>query len=225
MLLLIVAGLVFIGLHVGVSGTRLRGAAVARLGEGGFRGAFSLATAVSLVLLILAFHAAPTTPLWYAPAWLRILLMLAMAPAFLLFVTAIARGNPTAVGGSGLPADPHGIQRITRHPMLWSFSIWATVHLIGNGDSAALAFFGTFLVTALAGMPSIDAKIAARDPVGWQGFAARTSILPFAAILAGRNRWPSLAEIGWLPPVAGLIAWLGIMHLHPMLFGVPILMR
>lgn len=225
MLPLILAAALFIGLHVGVSGTRLRAIAVARLGEKGFQGAFSLATAVALLLLILAWRAAPTTPLWSAPGWLRILLLSAMAPVFVLFVAAVAKRNPTAVAGGALPADPQGIQRVTRHPMLWAFSLWAAIHMLGNGDTAALVFFGAFLVTALAGMPSIDAKIAARDPAAWQPFAAKTSATPFAAILGGRNAWPAFREIGWVPPVAGLVAWLGLAHLHPLLFGVPILLR
>lgn len=225
MLLLILAAALFVGLHVGVSGARLRGLAVARLGEQGFQAAFSAATLGAMVLLVMAWRAAPTTPLWFAPGWLRLVLLAAMGPVFVLFVAAVARRNPTAVAGGALPADPQGIQRITRHPMLWSFALWAAAHMLGNGDTAALVFFGTFLATALAGMPSIDAKIAARDPAGWQPFAARTSILPFAAILAGRNTWPALREIGWLPPVAGILAWLGIAHLHPILFGAPILVR
>jgi uncharacterized membrane protein len=60
--------------------------------------------------------------------------------------------------------------------------------VLGNGDAASLLFFGAFLLTALAGMPSIDAKVAARDPEGWRHFAAATSILPFGAIASGRNR-------------------------------------
>src|SRR3712207_3240539 len=132
-----------------------------------------------------------------------------MLPAFVLFVASL-RHNPTAVGGEAAlrdaGAEPCGIQRVTRHPMLWSFAIWAAAHMLGNGDSAGLVFFGAFLVTALAGMPSIDAKIAARDPEAWAGFAARTSILPCGAIAAGRNRL-ALGEIGWGPPVVGLVAW------------------
>ena len=86
---------------------------------------------------------------------------------------------------------------MTRHPMLWSFAIWAAVHILGNGDTAAIVFFGAFLVTVLAGMPSIDAKLHRRDPATWQGLAAMTSIVPFAAITQGRNRFvPN--EIGWL---------------------------
>lgn len=221
MLLLILAALFFIGLHVGVSGTALRDALVARLGEAGFRGAFSLASLVAIVLLVLAWRGAETVPLWFAPGWLRWILAAAMLPAFVLFM-ASHRRNPTAVGARGLGEEPRGIQRITRHPMLWSFAIWAAIHMIGNGDTAALVFFGAFLATALAGMPSIDAKLARRYPEAWPGFAAKTSILPFGAILAGRNHL-AIGEIGWMPPVIGLVLWAAILHFHRAFFGVPVL--
>ncbi|MBY0330322.1 MAG: NnrU family protein [Acetobacteraceae bacterium] len=220
MLMLILAALLWVGVHVGIAGTALRGTIVARLGEAGFRIAFSLASVVTIALLVLAWRAAPTTPLWSAPDWLRWILALAMLPGFVLFVASL-RGNPTAMGGEGLiGAEPRGIQRITRHPMLWSFAIWAAVHMLGNGDTAGLVFFGAFLVTAVAGMPSIDAKLAARQPDTWARLAAATSIVPFGAIAAGRNRLV-LAEIGWVPPVLGLAAWAALLHLHGSLFGVP----
>jgi uncharacterized membrane protein len=111
------------------------------------------------------------------------------------------------------------VLRITRHPMMWAFALWAAVHLIGNGELAAAVFFGTFLVTAAAGMPSIDHKFALRDPLRWQRFAAETSILPGGAILAGRNRliWE---EIGWLLPLAAVLLWAGLLIGHRHLFGV-----
>ena len=122
-------------------------------------------------------------------------------------------------GGTALARPPRGIQRVTRHPMLWSFAFWSAVHIIGNGDTAALVFFGAFLVTALAGMPSIDAKLARRDPATWQALSAATSIVPFAAIAQGRNRFV-LREIGWLTPLIAVVAWALVLHLHPWLFGV-----
>jgi uncharacterized membrane protein len=108
--------------------------------------------------------------------------------------------------------------------MLWSFALWALVHILGNGDSACLVFFGAFLVTALLGMPSIDAKLAKRAPAAWARLSATTSILPFGAIAEGRNRLV-LSEIGWVPPVIGLLAGAALLHLHPYLFGVPVLIR
>jgi len=103
--------------------------------------------------------------------------------------------------------------------MLCGFALWALVHIIGTGDAAALVFFGAFFLTAVAGMPSIDAKLAARDPNFWQALSASTSIVPFAAIVAGRNRFVP-REIGWITPVVGLAAWVLLLLLHPWLFGV-----
>ena len=104
--------------------------------------------------------------------------------------------------------------------MLWSFALWAAVHIIGSGDTAAIVFFGTFLVTALVGMPSIDAKLARRDPATWQALSAATSIVPFAAIVQGRNRFvPRRDRLA--APLIGVVAWAAVLYLHPWLFGVP----
>ena len=217
--LLMIAALIWVGAHVGIAGTAVRGAIAARTGEAGFRIGYSLVSFVAIGFLVRTWQAAETTPLWFAPAWLRWILALVMLPAFVLFVASFRR-NPTAAGGEKLlGVEATGIQRITRHPMLWSFALWAAVHVIGNGDSAATVFFGAFLVTALAGMPSIDAKLAKRAPADWAKLAATTSILPFGAIAAGRNRLV-LSEIGWVPPVVGLLAWAAMLHFHARFFGV-----
>jgi uncharacterized membrane protein len=68
-------------------------------------------------------------------------------------------------------------------------------------------------------MPSIDAKLARRDPAKWRGLAAETSILPFAAIAQGRNRFVA-AEIGWTVPLLAVAAWVALLFLHPVLFGL-----
>jgi uncharacterized membrane protein len=135
-------------------------------------------------------------------------------------VASVSQPNPTMIGPSGVTTrPPRGMTRVTRHPMLWSFAIWAAVHVIGNGDSASIVFFGAFLITALVGMPSIDAKLEHRDPATWQALAAATSIVPFAAIVARRNRFVP-REFGWLTPVGGVVAWVALLLLHPVLFGV-----
>ena len=98
------------------------------------------------------------------------------------------------------------------------------MHIIGNGDSAAIVFFGAFLVTALGGMPSIDAKLSRRDPATWQALSAATSIVPFGAIVEGRNRFVP-REMGWWVPLIGIVAWALVLRLHPWLFGVgPVVM-
>jgi uncharacterized membrane protein len=223
MALLFVAALVWIGIHIGIAGTHLRGALAARIGDGPFRSLFSVVSIVAIGFLVWAYRAAPATVLWDSPAWLRSVLAAAMLPAFVLFVASLSGSNPTMLGGDSIMAEPvRGIQRITRHPMLWSFALWGAVHILGNGDVAAIMFFGAFLITALAGMPSIDAKLAHRDPAAWQALAAATSILPFAAIAQGRNRFVA-GEIGWLTPVIAVFVWAAALYLHPWLFGgVPV---
>ena len=220
MTLLIIAALIWLGIHFGIAGTRLRDGVVARIGERPFRGLFSLLSILAIVFLVWSWGRASTTPLWYAPAWLRWVLVAAMPVAFVLFVASVSQRNPTMISGEAAMAQPPtGILRITRHPMLWSFALWAAVHIAGNGDSAAIVFFGTFLVTALAGMPSIDAKLARRDPAAWQALSATTSIVPFAAIAQGRNQFVP-AEIGWLQVLIAVVAWAVVLSLHSWLFGV-----
>jgi uncharacterized membrane protein len=218
--LLIVAALLWIGIHLGLAGTALRDAVVRRIGDAAFRGVFSLLSIVVLVFLVRAWNGAPSTGLWIAPDWLRWVLVVAMLPAFVLFVASVSGRNPTMIGPQeGSVQSPRGVTRVTRHPMLWSFAIWACVHIIGNGDTAAIVFFGAFLVTALAGMPSIDAKLARRDPATWQALSAATSIVPFVAIAQGRNRLVP-QEIGWMTPAIGVAAWIVALVVHPWLFGV-----
>lgn len=219
---LVLMSLLWVGLHVGIAGTPIRAALAARIGENGFRGLFSLASVVTIVLLAMAWRIAPHAPLWATPEWFGGLVAILMLPAFVLFLASVVTPNPTAVAGKLGEAGPRGIQRITRHPMLWAFAIWAALHILANGDLAALLFFGAFLVTALAGMPSIDAKLAHRDPALWARLAPATSILPFGAVLAGRNHaaWGEIPVLAW---VLGPIAWLALILLHPWLFGVPVL--
>jgi uncharacterized membrane protein len=218
--LLTIAVIVWIGIHLGLAGTRLRNVIVRRTGEVAFRIVFSLLSVLGLLFLVKAWEAAPTLLLWAPPDWLRWLLVAAMLPAFVLFAGSVSVRNPTAIGPRDQAAEPpRGIIRVTRHPMLWSFSIWACVHLVGNGDTASLVFFGAFLATSLAGMPSIDAKLARRDPNTWAALSAATSIVPFGAIAGQRNRLV-LREIGWLTPAIGGLAWIATLLLHPWVFGV-----
>ncbi len=221
--ILILTACAWIAVHVGIAGSGLRGMLARRLGDNGFRVLFSVLSVVAITALVLSYRAARaagSVRLWTIPGWAGWLLVLLMAPAFVLLVGSMTRPNPTAIGGERLAAqEPGGLSRITRHPMLWSFAIWSAVHVAGNGDLVSLLFFGAFGVTALLGMPSIDHKLAARDPAAWARLSAVTSILPFGAILAGRNR-QVLREIGWIAPVVGLALWVALLLSHPWLFGV-----
>ena len=222
MIFLLAAAMLWVGVHVGIAGTVVRTRIAARLGEVPFRIGYSLLSVVSIVLLVMAWQAAPFVPLWSVGDGFRWFAVFLMLPTLLLFVASVATPNPTAVEGKLDAGGPVGIQRITRHPMLWSFALWAGLHLVAKGNLAGVLFFGAFLVTALVGMPSIDRKLAERQPDMWARLAPTTSILPFGAILAGRNRLV-LAEIPRLVWIIGGVAWVALLVAHPWLFGYPAL--
>jgi uncharacterized membrane protein len=220
---LIAAAIVWIFVHLGIAGTSLRGRLVQRTGERGFQAAFSILSVATLVWLALAWGAAgPVRVLWQAPGWLVVGCMALMVPAVILFVGSVTTPNPTMVGGhpalkSDTPAV--GILRVTRYPMLWSFALWAATHLVIIGTLGGAIFTGAFLIVAVAGMFSIDAKYAKRVPEQWAAFARVTSIVPFAAIVQRRNHF-AFAEIGLWRIAVAVVFWFVLVALHPLVYGV-----
>lgn len=225
MIQLYAAAAVFVGLHLLVSGTRLRNALVGRMGEGAYMGAFSLLSAATLAWLIWAFAQARGTPgdveFWGADPWRKHAALALVLLAFLLVVPGLLTPNLTSVKGEGTLArgDPaKGMVRITRHPFLWGVAIWAGAHLLANGDLASLVLFTSMLLLGLTGPPSIDAKRRAALGETYAAFQRQTSSVPFAAVLAGRQRL-SLGEIGWWRIAAALGAFALMLWLHPRAFG------
>ena len=51
-----------------------------------------------------------------------------------------------------------GIAGITRHPLLWAFTLWALAHMAPNGDLAHVLLFGLFAVFGIAGMSALDRR-------------------------------------------------------------------
>ncbi len=220
MISLVVAALFFIAIHLGVAGTRLRDVVVGSLGERAYRGAFSAASVVGLLWLVYAYRQAPYLPTWGFLEWWKPVMIALMLPAVLLVVLGLATPNPTSVGQEGRSSQaPAGIVRITRHPFLVGVALWALLHLVGNGDSASLVFFATWAVVALAGTVSIDAKRRRLLGSAWAPFAARTSIVPFAAM--GKTGWSAiLGEIGIWRLLAALAVYVILLGGHGPVIGV-----
>lgn len=219
---LLAAAAFFSGIHLLVSGTRLRDALVARWGERPYTGLFSLASALGLAALIYFYSAARVPQVTMLVVW-RPLASVLMLLAFVLIVFGVGSRGPTAVGGEVfLKADDpaRGIHRITRHPMLWGFMLWAATHMVFNPQPVNLVFFGTFFLTAAAGTVSIDAKRRRTLGERWAHYEALTSNLPFLAIAQGRNRLV-LSELSrsLLATAMAVFAALGLAHAR--LFGVP----
>jgi uncharacterized membrane protein len=188
---LLLPAIFFTGIHLGVAGTTIRDRAIAALGQSGYTVAFSIATVVGLAWLAMAYNRAPYVVTWGMLEWWKPFAIILMLPASLLVVIGLTTPNPTAIAQENrLAQPPQGIVRVTRHPFLTGVGLWALVHLIGNGDVASLVFFAVWAVVALAGTVSIDRKRRRLfGAAAWEPFAVQTSIVPFAAIAAGRNRF------------------------------------
>lgn len=221
---LIAAAAFFVLLHLLVSGTALRGLIVKAVGEGPFMGLFSLASVGGLIWLGGAYGQAQGagTVYWDLGAGGKHAAVGLVLLGFLLIVPGILTPNPTGVKQEGAldkPDPAKGILRLTRHPFLWGVALWALAHLLANGDAPSLILFGALLALALSGGASIDAKRSKALGAKYAAFVSQTSNVPFAAILAGKQKL-SLGEIGWWRILLAVTIYAALLWGHPFLFGV-----
>lgn len=225
MLNLVAASAFFVLIHLLISGTRVRDGLIARIGQGPYMGLFVVLSIAGLVWLGFAFGEARASPA-NAPYWSvgdasRHVQMALQLVAVLLIVIGLSTPNPTSVRQeSAIERPVRGLLRVTRHPFLWGVALWALGHLVVNGDRASLILFGSLLLLAVAGTASIDAKRKRALGEAWDGFAAQTSNVPFAAIVAGRQRL-MLGEIGVWRILAAVAVYLALILAHPWITGVP----
>lgn len=179
---LLIAGLViFLGIHVVPMFPSSRARLRQRLGDGRYKMLFSLASATGLVLIVWGFATAPATPRVFAPFPAAITLApWAVTLAIILFAAANMRGH---------------LRHALRNPMLLGLLIWATVHLLANGDLRGTVLFGAFVVYAVIDLASVSQRQAATPYV------------------------PSL-KFDVMAIVGGIGVALAVMALHRLLFGV-----
>jgi uncharacterized membrane protein len=207
----------FAGSHMLLSSAAVRGPLVARIGEGPFRGLYSLvafAFFVPLVSIYLANkHAGPL--LWSLPRGpgLLIVMWVGMTVAFVLVTAGLVDPSPAlVVPGS---ATPRGVYRIMRHPLLTGLGLFGLMHLLPNGSTADVAFFGGFVLFSIVGARHQDRRKLAEGKPGFAAFRAATPFVPFT----GRDTLRGLREFP-LPALAiGIVLTVIVRHFHPMLFG------
>jgi len=216
--------LAFGGSHILLSSARMRPRLQAALGVQGFRGLYSLVAFATFVPLVWLFAARPRSGplLWQVlgtPAvalWLNHLLM---AVACVLVVASLLPGSaaPSSLAaGPDAPLAARGVLRVTRHPMLAGFACFGLAHLLVNGALGDVVFFAGFPLFAWLGARHQDARLA-RDRPGYAALVAETSLVPFAAIVAGRQRF-ALREMPPFVVAAGLLLFVVLRAWHDMLF-------
>ncbi len=130
-------------------------------------------------------------------------------------------GNPAAPdprGDTGPIRTARGVYAITRHPMMWSFVLWAIVHILLWGSRANLIVSGGVLFLALLGMIGQDFKKLRLQGGRWRDWMDRTAFIPFAGQISGRVRWRT-ARPGWGAFIGGLVIFLGATWVHPLTGG------
>jgi uncharacterized membrane protein len=132
-----ILGLVlFLGVHLLTTQRELRARFVTSLGEGGYKGCYSLVSLAGLVLIVWGFahyRAAGQIEIWHPPAAFKHITEALMLPAVILVVASYIRGR---------------IYATVKHPMLAGVKLWAAAHLIANGDLGSIILFGSFLAWA-----------------------------------------------------------------------------
>lgn len=181
----LVLGLViFLGLH----STRIvaeggRAKAIRQLGEGPWKGVYSLLSLIGFVLIIWGFAQARWTAdrLWSPPLWTRHTTILLMLISLILISAYIFKKSHIAVAA--------------HHPMVWGVAIWAAGHLLTNGSTADLVLFGAFLVWAVADLVSSygrDRRNAVVYPApswGATASAIGAGFVLWAALVGGLHFW------------------------------------
>ena len=228
MMYITLAALLFVGTHLGISSSALRARLVGSVGERGYLALYSLIAIATLSYMIWLYNGLPRYDYCWMPSpELYMVARVLMPVALILALGGFLVKNPTMVGAEKLLADgqgadlARGVTRITRHPFQWGVLIWSVSHVIANGDSNSVVFFSAFGVLAGLGTVAMDRKRAAALGEDWKPYAEATSNLPFAAVLAGRNRLV-LSEL-WLPVLLGLIGYAALAWGHEWVSGVRIL--
>ncbi len=177
-------GLLLLGLvlFLGAHSTRIvaepwRARMVGRLGEKGWKAAYSLVSLAGFALLVWGFGLARQQPvvLWVPPRGMNHLAALLTAVAFVLLAAAYVPRN-------GLKARLH-------HPMVLAVKVWALAHLVSNGNLADVVLFGAFLVWAV-----LDFRVARqRDRAAGTVYAPGTAGATVATVGVGLAAWAGFA--------------------------------
>lgn len=181
MALLIVGLIVFLGTHsVRIVAPAWRDHALARLGEGPYKGLFSLVSIAGFALIIVGFgRAASDTGLLYLPPFgLRRLTEALMLPALILAVASLF---------------PQGyIKHAVRNPLLIGTALWAFAHLIVNGETAAVVLFGAFLawsIVDLATQRGRTAPAAAKPSAVYDALAVVSGVALYGLLIWRLHAW------------------------------------
>jgi uncharacterized membrane protein len=135
--IMIIGLALFLGTHTVTTMRGQREALIARVGERAYKGVYSLASLIGIILIVYGFaryRAEGIIDIWHPPRWLYFLNNILLWPACVCVAAAYVPGD---------------IKRVLKHPMLVGIKLWAFGHLLANGDLGGIILFGSFLAWAV----------------------------------------------------------------------------
>lgn len=179
MILLILGLALWWGSHlVKIMAPEQRRSAVARMGEGPWKGLITLVTGIAITFMVIGYRQADVIVLWYPPVFLWHLNNLLMAIAVFIFI-------------AGSFKSP--VRRAIRNPQLTGVKLWAVAHLLVNGDLASVVLFGGILawaVVAVIGTKRRDGPRGERPESTAAGLVIHLIVAGLLfAVIAGIHLW------------------------------------
>ncbi|XP_020111958.1 15-cis-zeta-carotene isomerase, chloroplastic [Ananas comosus] len=219
MLILII---IFAAVHSGMASFRDAGEKL--IGERAYRVLFagiSLPLAVSTIVYFIN-HRYDGTQLWQVqsvPGIHELVWVSSFISFYFLYPSTFNLLEVAAVDKPKLHMWETGIMRITRHPQMVGQVIWCLAHTLWIGNSVAVAASVGLIAHHLFGVWNGDRRLASRYGEAFEVVKSRTSVIPFAAILDGRQRLPKnyYKEFIRLPYLTITILTLGAYFAHPLM--------
>ena len=179
---------VFLGAHsvrIFAEGWRTR--AIARLGDKGWKGLYSIVSLIGFALILWGYAQARMHPvvLWSPPTALKHLNSLFTLLAFIFVVAAYVPRN--------------AIKAKLHHPMILGVKLWAFGHLLATGKLADLLLFGSVLLWAVLDFRAARQRDRNQGAVFAPGRAAPTVL----TVVLGAAAWVAFAF--WLHAL-----WIGV---------------
>ncbi len=207
---------ILVASHAVPSAPGIRPALIRGLGRRGFFAAYGILSTVTLAAFIWTYAAVePGDWLYTPPENGHLIAVLVMPLAVFLIVGRLT----TPYGAPEAPAAPAGIYRICRFPGSFGLLIWSLLHLLNMGDARRTVLFATMVAISLIALAKNEwvRRRIARN--GGQAWLDETSLIPFAAQIAGRQRivW---SEIGWRRIGLTLAAYAALLLGHPYVLGI-----
>lgn len=187
MLMLVTGVLLFAGVHFVPSLTpNIKAHALDKIGEGGYKGLFSLLLLGSVALIISGWRTAPAVTLYAPPAGAHQFAIVLLVIAFWLMSASALRSR---------------IRSVVRHPQLTGVALWGVGHLLLNGDSRSLALFGGLAIWATLEMIAISRRegvwIKGSPPAWGAEIAALLVTALSVGIVVYIHPWLSGVPVWW----------------------------